>query len=162
MRQFNTKADYYACILESAEKTLTSDPEDVLHREVTQNISGGHLMWDSGADALFEKPQTLEEGLLALELRKVLEIAIENQLRCLRKQERAGEINWDIFGFSMDYSLLLGSVPKLARRDAHRAMHAKLEMAAIAMRTKQEALPVFIGKRCCGRPEDGEYFCNQF
>ncbi len=160
MRKFETRADYYACILEAAERILAKDPFDTLHDEVSANISGGHMGWDQGANSLYVTPKDLDEALLALLLRSVLETAVENQLRAVRVLERSGDISWGFFGFPLHFSLLLDSVPKLAKRNVQLAMQVKLEMAAIAMRTKDYSLPFFIGQLCCDDQEAGDYYCG--
>ena len=162
MRQFDTRADYYMCILESAQKALEIDPEDVLYRQVTANISGGHRMWDYCADELFENPKTLDEALLALEMRTVLEFALENQLKVVRCICRSNRVNLNNFGLPMDFGILLESTLKLAKRNVATSMNTKIEMATIAQRISGCSLADFLSRYCIANHDDGDYYCAQF
>ena len=162
MRQFANHADYYSCIVESAERTLAKDPDDQLHHEVTCNISGGHSMWDKRADDLYQHPKTLEEALLALEMRSVLEQAVENQLKVVRLEARAEPIKLNLFGLPMDFSLLTGTATKYAWRNVHAAMLLKIEMAKIAHIADRLSLADFLGKYCLSDPDGGDKFCELF
>lgn len=159
MRQFPTKASYYTCIVESAEKALTLDPTDTLHRQVTANVSGGHFFWDTGADTIYETPSDLEEALLALELRCVLEAAIKNQLAVVQQQALSKPVKMNLFGLPMDFGLLLGSAVKIAKRDARLALKLKIAMADIAQSATNQSLADFIGYHCLSDHCYGEEYC---
>jgi len=162
MRQFNTNADYYACIIESAEKALAANSADTLCRQVTPNISGGHYFWDSGADKIFESPNNLDEALLGLELRKVLEVATENQLREVRRIARIKPIDFDMFGIPMDFGILSSTAIKLAKRNVQLALQVKLEMAKIAAISDGRGLADFLGTHCLINHKYGDEYCSEF
>lgn len=162
MRQLSDRVGYYVAIVESAERKLSENPNNSLHHQVMTNISGGHYMWDSGADNLYQHPMTLEEALLVLEMRSVLERAIENQLKIVRTHSRKVPVNLDLFRLPMDFSLLVGTACKYAVRDVHSAMLVKIEMAKIAHIADRRSLADFLGKYCLADPEGGDEYCALF
>lgn len=162
MQQFADRADYYSWIVESAERRLEKRPNDVLHHEVTPSISGGHAMWDHRADDLYQNPKTLEEALLAQEMRWVLRCSIENLLKVVRVRSREVPVKLNLFKLPMDFSMLVGTATKYAVRDVHSAMLVKIEMAKIASIADRRSLADFLGKYCLFDPDAGDKYCALF
>lgn len=162
MTQLGSNPLYYVAIVESAETALAKDPFDTLTRQVTANISGGHYFWDDGAQKLFESPANLDEALLALELRTVLETAVTNQLREVRRLSRLDEVNLDIFGLPMDFDLLLSSVTKLASRNVLYTLRTKIDMARITMSADKRSLSDFFETHFQLDSEEADKLCAMF
>lgn len=162
MRPFSNRVDYYAIIIDSAMRELAEDPTSTLFTQVTANISGGHYYWDTGADELFNRPNNLDEGLLALELRTVLETAIRNQLREVCELAQHSETDLSDFGFPMNFGLLLESVVRMAPQDPVLALQVKIAMAQVTRSVDDRALADFLGCYCLSDHEYGEQYCAMF
>ncbi len=161
MRPFKNRADYYACIIETAQEALERNQTDTLIRAVTPNISGGHYMWDEGADDIFEAPQSVEESLLALELRRVLETAAINQMATVENQARKKPVELGIFGLPMDFGMLSSTLIKLAKKNALLTLQMKIALSEIAMSTDGRTLADFLGTHCLIEHKYGEEYCSQ-
>ena len=165
MTRYADLVEYYAKIIDGANHLLEKNPFDDLHTEVTANISGGHFGWDCGASKVFQHPETWEEGLLALELRDVLQIAIKNQRRRVRNMANAKILKLGPLGIPMAFDLLLGSVIELANRDPFGALQAKIEMAEIAKCCDGNSLADFIAAHLLSEgagSNDGDNLCAKF
>lgn len=165
MLKAQTRADHYAYIVESAIRAIAADPTATLLNETTANISGGYTYWDDGADVMYASPATLDEALLALEMRDVLIIGIHNQLQKVLQVANHHEQPLSMFALPMDFGLLLSATIKLAWRDRLLALQVKLQMSQIATHFEPAGLSMFIARHCSAYPDDmesGEYFCSQF
>jgi hypothetical protein len=109
-------------------------------------------MCDSGANEVYETPKTLDEALLALQMRSILERSVENQLQHMQDLSQAKEIHLNILGFPMDFGFLFGSVVQLARRNVMLALQMKVKMSAITLKVEKLALVEFIDKYCLADP----------
>lgn len=158
-RRFNSRADWVGVILEVAERTLEENPHSRLRRATTHNISGSHDYWGNAATALFREPQTVEEGLLALELKRVLEIAVANQFRALCDTKLDSIELLNIFGFPMDFGVFLGVLEKLAVRDPQRTAMHKVLMADLVLEKTDMSLTRFMTEHCLAPGCTGEEWC---
>lgn len=143
-RIFTSRADYVSVILEAAYRTLENDPDNNLYYCLSYNISGGHEYWGREAQNLYQAPQSLEEALLALELRSVLELGILNQLGKLWLLSGEKPVDMGPFGFPVEVGIMLKYIEKLAMRDATNACMFKMFLSTIAERAAGIPLVEFL------------------
>lgn len=159
-RNFKNRADWVSVVVEVAEAELKRDPYSRLMRSTQQNISGGHDYWGESTDQLYRSPETPEEGLLALELKRVLEIASHNQLRYVYQQAISGEISLSLLGFPMDYGTFMGVVKKLAVRNPLLAVRYKIEASRLSEQANGKKLTDFMTDHCLVPGIRGEDYCS--
>ncbi len=160
-RVFKDRADWVSVIVEGSERALAENPGDKLIRYTTLNPSGGHDYWGQAAWSVYRAPESLEEGLLALELRSVLERAVSNQLADLDTALQAGEVSLDLFGFPMDFGMCMSTAEKLAVRNPLAGLQYKVRASQMARRASGLSLLSFLSQYCfSGRIPDVE-ICDQ-
>jgi hypothetical protein len=151
------RAAYAEVILDRAQALLAaSDRADLTHL-TRENISGGHGYWDLTTDMLFREPETLEEALLALELRGVLVHAIRNLVYDIIEMPFAQEHR-----LVMKLTLLFNLGVQLAPRDALIAGAVKRGVHAFAREALGISLHEFVdgyATRFCVYASDATGHC---
>lgn len=159
-RRFENRADWVSVVVETATDELTKDPNSNLYRAVTCNISGGHDYWGETANELYRRPLTLEEGLLALEMKGVVEKAALNQFRALEGLASVGDVDMDFFGFPMDFSVFMSTLEKLAVRSPLQAVQYKVLANKLTEKASDQPLTTFMTYHCLSFGETGEHWCE--
>ncbi len=147
-RRFHNRADYVSVIIGYAEGELATNPLSNLMRCLTYNISGGHEYWGDSASAVYKSPATLDEALLALELRQVLETGIQNQLLHLQHIVRANTVERGVFGFRMDFGVFYHYAQRLAHRNVLEALRMKIVGNKITLQATGMSLVEYLYQDC--------------
>ena len=161
-RTFENRADWVGVIVEAATEELAKNPESVLYRQTNFNYSGGHEYWGDSASEVYRKPKDLEEGLLALELRSVLEKAAGNQFKIIDALAGKEPVQLSVTGMPMDFGLFISTAVKLAVRNPLTALDCKLHASYIAQKASGLPLTKFLTKYCLWDGSSGEEFCSHF
>lgn len=147
-RRFRSRADWVSVIWEGATRDLKDNEGANLIRYVTHNISGGHEYWGDAAWDLYRTPETLEEGLLALELRSVIGRALENQYHVIDQMSKSPNMSLLIFGLPMDVGIYMDMVEKLEARDPFLALEYRLRASMVTTRAAFMSVEPFLKNYC--------------
>jgi hypothetical protein len=157
IRTRGVRAAYAEVVLDRARTLLAASERADLTHITRENISGGHGYWDLTTDALFREPETLEEALLALELRGVLVHAIRNIVYDIIEMPETPEHR-----LVMKLTLLFNLGVQLAPRDPLIAGAVKCGVHAFAEKLLGISLHEFVGSyasRFCVYASDATGHC---
>jgi hypothetical protein len=120
------KIEYVLWWLEVASQEMLSDPKSVLHSHTHPNYSGGKHGWEQEIHEIYLHPETLEEWLLACEVKATLEEAFKRCVDAARTpRDFCGTfITFDPFDIGEVYRL----ASLLALRDPRHVAASKVMM----------------------------------